>query len=291
MARIHLTGASGYLGATMREHLMSAGHGVELATYRLPDVEPRSIDADILLHVAAAGGGTLHRRRRGWEDEAGMARVNVDGMRALLAALTKPTARVLFVSSTAVYGKQLPVPRFDESAPTDPVSEYGRNKAAAEAVLAASAADWLVLRPSGVFGPGADGNCGNAFLNVVVARALQQGRIEQYGGAQDIDTVFIDDVVQVVLRACAGEWRSREIYNVAGEIVSVGHMLEVLHKVLADEDVACERVQLPWTPVPGALALTEKLQRDFPGWRPTALPEALRHLVRAHLHGRPAAAD
>ena len=291
MARIHLTGAGGYLGATLHVRLSAAGHFVETASYRLPDVAPRSIDADILLHVAAAGGGTLHRRRPGWDDEAHMAHVNVDGMRALLAALAKPAARVLFVSSTAVYGKQLPVPTFDESAPPNPVSEYGRNKAAAEAVLAQGAADWLVLRPSGIFGPGVGGNCGNAFLNVVVARALAQGRIEQYGGAQAIDTVFIDDVVEVVLRACAGEWRSRQTYNAAGEIVSVAHMLEMLREVLAEEGVACDRVQLPWTPVPGALALTGKLQRDFPGWRPTPLPDALRCLARTHVRVRTAIRD
>ena len=285
MARIHLTGAGGYIGATLLERLLAAGHEVQAAGYRLPEIEPLSINADVVVHLAAAGGGTVHRKRPGWEDEADMERVNVLGMRTLLDGLAHPDTRLIFISSTAVYGKFLPSPRLDESASLRPVSAYGRNKAAAEAVLAASSVDWLVLRPSGVFGLGAGGQFGNSFLNVAVMRALDEARLELFGGDQEIDCVFIDDVVEVVRRACGGEWRSSGVYNVAGEIVSVERMMHELHEVLDAEGHSCGMARLPWTPVPGVFAETGRLRRDFPGWRPTPLPEALRRLVRAHIRG------
>lgn len=290
MARIHLTGADGYIGATLLERLLADGHEVQSAGYRLPDVEPRSVDADFVVHLAAAGGGTVHRRRPGWEDEAGMERVNVQGMRVLLDGLAHSDTRFIFISSAAVYGKFLPPPRLDEAAALRPVSAYGGNKAAAEALLAASAADWLVFRPSSVFGPGAGGRFGNTFLNVAVARALDEARLEQHGGDQEIDYVFIDDMVEAVRRACGGEWRSRAVYNVAGEIVSIGRVMRALREALEAEGRSCAMTRLPWMPVPGALAETGRLRCDFPGWRPTPLPEALRRLVRAHVRGRQAAA-
>lgn len=151
-ARALVTGATGMLGSYITEHLVARGWevralvrersraawleelGVELHSGSLEDPESlmrAAASRDVVFHAAAAIGaeGDWESYRRG----------NVEGTRSIVAAASAAGARLVHVSSTAVYGAA----RYHEQ-PTDeetPVPElpahdvYGRSKQEAEEVV------------------------------------------------------------------------------------------------------------------------------------------------------------
>jgi nucleoside-diphosphate-sugar epimerase len=89
-------------------------------------------------------------------DEAAYKVAYVDGMRNLLAALEEQhqsPRRILFTSSTAVYG-QSAGEWIDETSPTVPQGFSGRCLLEGEQLLLASRHPALVLRLGGIYGPG-----------------------------------------------------------------------------------------------------------------------------------------
>lgn len=281
MARIHLTGATGYIGASVRRRLEDDCHEVEVSDYRLPDPPTRPIDADVLIHLAAAGGGSHHLQRRGNDDPAHVHAVNVTGLAAMLGDLANHATRFMFLSSGAVYAAAPDIPTVEESWPLSPSSAYAASKVESEKILRESGLDFMILRPCGVFGQSVDATFGGAFLNVVVDRALRDGRLTLLGGGQGIDSLYLPDLVEVVARACNGEWQSGATYNVAGDVVTVAEMMDELAQALHRIGRPCEIDRKPWTPPPGVLLDNARLKRDLPGWQPTRLGRSLRELLSA----------
>jgi len=138
MAKIHIIGANRYVGALLVNYLAVEGHNVDIASYRLPDIRPESIDADIVIHLASYGGGSKHKLRDGWQDYAQMQKININGMKTLLSGLVNKSTKIIFLFSSAVYGKFLEPSLLDEQAVLKPVSEYGRQKAEAVSTAAQS---------------------------------------------------------------------------------------------------------------------------------------------------------
>ena len=283
MAKIHLTGANGYIGSLLVKYLVAAGHQVELASYRLPNVPKKSIDTDFVIHLAASGGGTVHNPRKGDSDAEVMRNVNLRGMDALLSGIIRPDTKVLFMSSTSVYGKFIDSPLVNEGSKLEPVSIYGEHKVTSEKILKDSSFDWLILRPCGIFGPSSNYRFGNSFLNVVTSKATKEGQITIMGGDQKIDTLYLLDLIQVVLRACSGEWHSREIFNIAGEIVTVETMMLSLLKTIQNLALPCSVSRKDFKGKPAVLADTTKLKKYFPAWETTPFNISMHSLVSAYL--------
>jgi len=89
-------------------------------------------------------------------DDDAYRRAYVDGVRAVLAALESrraPLRRVLFTSSTAVYG-QTGGEWVDEMSPTEPAGFSGRRVLEGEALVLGCGAPAVVLRLAGIYGPG-----------------------------------------------------------------------------------------------------------------------------------------
>lgn len=283
MSKIHLTGATGYLGALLTKYLEVAGHLVEKASYRLPDVPAHSIDADLVIHLAVAGGGTAHKPRAGFNDPKLTKQINIDGMRAILSGIKNSDAKVILMSSTAVYGKFDDSRLVNEETKLLPVSNYGQDKVETENILINSNFDWLILRPCGIFGPSVNNKFGNSFLNVVIENVIRSKEMTIMGGKQEIDTLYILDLIQVVLRICSSEWQSREIYNVGGEIVKVEKMLNILHQSLQEVGIVCSVNSINFEGKPAVMADTLKLKKILPGWKNTPLEYAFYSLVSSYI--------
>lgn len=87
-----------------------------------------------------------------FEDEA-YRLAYVEGLRNLLAALPEPPKRLIFVSSTAVYG-QLGGEWVDESSPARPRTFSGRRLHEAEELALGSGVPAVIVRFGGIYGPG-----------------------------------------------------------------------------------------------------------------------------------------
>lgn len=137
--RAIVTGAGGFVGHHLIDHLMAAGDEV-IPTDRAqggPDITDANAldalfsgsDAEVVYHLAGQADVAAS-----WSDPTGTFRANGEGTVAVLAAAAVAgVERVLVVSSAEVYGivppERMPI---SEQAPLDPASPYAASKAAAE---------------------------------------------------------------------------------------------------------------------------------------------------------------
>ncbi len=164
--KVAVTGGTGLVGRFIVNGLLSDGHDVTVMTrtppqpgfflrevahqpYDLDAGPPRLAGLDAVVHAAF---DHLPGRYRGGEgdDPAGFLRRNLDGSKHLFQAAAEAGARVIFISTRAVYGPQQGV--LTEDMECRPDTLYGQAKLAAEQALLASGQPAMILRATGVYG-------------------------------------------------------------------------------------------------------------------------------------------
>ncbi len=156
---------------------------------------------------------------------------NVTGlMRLLECAGHLPGVRIVYASSSTVYGNAGDAARSEETPPT-PITPYALSKLAGEHLLAMYAAvfgyDFVSLRLFNVYGPRQNPHHPYANVTCKFANAAAHGLgVSLYGdGHQTRDFVYISDVVDAFVRAA--DATPRTLYNVGtGEEASILSLLE-----------------------------------------------------------------
>ena len=240
--RLLVTGASGFVGAHLCSWLARCGHEVTmLSRDGVVDEQIDICDADALHRAVAARRpeGIFHLAAIAYVPEAeGDAerahRVNVDGTRNLLDAAANVGARVLFVSTGAVYGDGAgSTPPFHEDAPLRPLGVYARTKADAEAeCIARSQRQAIVrVRPFNHTGPGQAPSyaCSGFAKQIVEVELGVRAPIVEVGDLE-AERDFCD--VRDIVRAYALALESGEagaVYNVcSGAPTRIGDILAAL---------------------------------------------------------------
>ena len=148
--RVAVTGASGFIGRHLVEHLTSRGVDVRPIVRPETPLEDAALASafrgiDVVVHLAGVVSAI---------DERPFITVNVDATRIVAIATRNAGARLVHVSSLAAAG---PAPASNprvESDPANPVTPYGRSKLAGEdAVKQIDGLRWTILRPGVVYGP------------------------------------------------------------------------------------------------------------------------------------------
>jgi dTDP-4-dehydrorhamnose reductase len=158
IADVLIVGGDGLIGRALTRHLRSEGLSV-VATTRRPHGGGLPFDlvdgsrSRAALPVArtaiiAAGATSLAGCAA---DPRGTARINVDGTVALFEKLAAAGTAIVYLSSSQVFDGSLPYRRRDSA--YCPVSEYGRQKAAAEAALLRCAPQAAIVRFAKVVAP------------------------------------------------------------------------------------------------------------------------------------------
>lgn len=192
--RIGVTGANGFVGRALCQHLQRQGHVVVALSRHRPGItgvlwrEVGDIDGQTPWGSALAGlhavvhcAGHAHQMGAGADkDPDTYFRVNTDGTYALVrAAHAAGVQRLVFVSSVKALGEATTVhaPWSAHSEP-HPVDAYGRSKWAAEQALAAwrEQLEVVIVRPPLVYGPGVGANF------ALLMRAVQRGWPLPLGG-------------------------------------------------------------------------------------------------------------
>ncbi len=159
MARVFIAGA-GYVGALAAEYLARSGHTVDIGR-RTPGAVPRAHAMDVLrpesypAALREADCVVYCVSADGFSEEAYRA-AYVEGLgRVITAAAAGGVRRLVFVSSTGVYGQDDGAV-LDETSPAIPKGFSGRTILEGEALVAAAPFEAVTIRFSGIYGPGRD---------------------------------------------------------------------------------------------------------------------------------------
>ncbi len=227
MTRSLVTGAGGFVGRHLIDHLTSAGdevHGID----REVDVTDRgalevamgAVGPQVIYHLAA-----MTHVGESWRNPDDFTRVNVVGTLNVLEAARRaaPEAVVLVVSSADVYGvvdpSELPI---DEGHAPRPVSPYAQSKIEAEHAAREAAhrgQHVVIVRPFNHIGPGQAATFVVPAIASRLVAARDQGATSVVVGDLSARRDFCD--VRDVVRA----YRLLSSFGVAGEVYNVasGH--------------------------------------------------------------------
>jgi nucleoside-diphosphate-sugar epimerase len=194
-------------------------------------------------------------------------RQNVLASQRVFEAAAGAGARVVFASSSSVYGDAATYPTPEDAIPR-PRSPYGITKLAAEHLASAYGSEFgldaVVLRYFNAYGPGQRPDM--AFARMV-ASLVERTPFELYGdGTQSRSFTYVDDVVEATILAMERAPQGA-LYNVGGgEEVSMLHAIETLGRVAGRrlEVVRGTRIE---GDVSRTAADTSRIERDL-GWRP-----------------------
>jgi len=156
-----LIAGCGYVGSVLAAMLAAEGHEAFGLRRRPAGLPPgvRPVAADLCDRRALAAvlpadlDAVVYATAADTREPEAYRRAYVEGLANLLALLPSPGPRVLFTSSTSVYGQD-DGSWVDETSPTEPPGETGRILLEAEATLAASGRPGASLRLGGIYGPG-----------------------------------------------------------------------------------------------------------------------------------------
>lgn len=275
--RVFVTGAAGFVGRRLCALLAARGEEVVATDRELDVADARRVRGaiaearpDAIAHLAAVALVPDAER-----DPAHAFRVNTLGTRAVLEAALReaPRARVLLVTTAAVYGSAPPSSAgFDESSSFRPSTAYARTKAAADLLGATYAARGLAVvraRPFNHTGAGRP----EAFVESRLARDVaaivagcRPARLELANAASQRDFLHVDDVLAAYV-ALLDAGVPAGAYNVAsGEPVSLASVAERLCRIAG---VSAEVVATsdPLRPPDSIIGVATKL-RSFTAWRP-----------------------
>jgi UDP-glucose 4-epimerase len=257
MAKVLVTGGAGFIGSNLVRALQERGDEVRVLDNfstgfraNLEGLDLEIVEGELRsyerVHNAVRGTevvyhlGALGSVPRSVQDPLTSNAVNVEGtLNVLLAARDEGILRVVFASSTSVYGTEPPLPT-RENERLDPISPYGAAKLAAERYCAAfsrvyEAFETVVLRYFNVYGPRQNPFSQYAAVIPLFIAAIAAGEpITVYGdGEQSRDFSYVDDAVAATLAAGEASGASGHAFNVAGgKPASVNEVADTIGRLL-----------------------------------------------------------
>jgi UDP-glucose 4-epimerase len=256
--KVLVTGGGGFIGSNLVRALAERGDDVRVldnfSTGNRANLAGLADDVEVVegelrsyerVHAATRGvevvfhQGALPSVPRSVQDPLTTGAVNVEGtLNVLLAARDEGIRRVVFASSSSVYGNSDELPRIETQNP-DPISPYGVSKLAAERYCVSFARvypiETVALRYFNVFGPNQDPTSQYAAVVPRFVTAIAEERtVTVYGdGEQKRDFTFVSNIVEANLLAADADGVSGRVLNVAtGRGTSVNELADTVGAVL-----------------------------------------------------------
>ena len=300
---VMVIGAAGFVGSHLIERLLSLGHVVhgfdiaDLATSRNLDAvrdhpdfhymrgdirDAESIkaffrpEASVLYHLASVVGV-----RRYMEDPLSLIDIAIIGTRHLIGLCVEHDVRILFTSTSEMYGRNPAVPwKEDDDRVLGPTSvdrwSYSSSKSVVEHMLYGvwrkTGLPFSTVRFFNVYGPR---QTPIYVVSQTVQRVLNGERPDLYdGGAQTRCLTYVEDAIEGVIAAATSDKAIGEAFNIGNSVENT--MAEVVSMTLEAADSDLEPVAVDTRDKYGAVY--EDIGRRVPavekadkvlGWRAT----------------------
>jgi UDP-glucose 4-epimerase len=316
--KVLVTGGAGFIGSHIVDRLRREGYQVGildnfstgdiLNLVQGPKGEVSVHDRDIqdyeavrnvvrgyqmIVHEAA-----LVSVARSVEDPFRVNQVNVTGtLNVLRAAVEAKVQRVIYASSSSVYGETETLPK-TESMATVPASPYGTSKLAAENYCRVFAKVYglktVCLRYFNVYGPRQKSGFYSGVIPTFIKRATEGKPPIVFGdGLQTRDFTFVDDVVEAnMLSLTSPRIVGGEVYNIGGgSTTTINDLAQTVTGLLGKPGLAPEHAEPRSGDIRASYADFSKA-RDELGYRPKfslseGLAETAAWFCREHREGGP----
>ena len=315
--RAVVTGAAGFIGSTLVDRLVQDGWAVlgvdsfdtyydrapkqrnlaralDSPQFTLAEVDTRDLSAldeafrsfqpDTVFDLAARGGV-----RPSIVDPQGYIDINVRGLQNTLTAAGRHGSRVVFASSSSVYGDDAPRPFREDQPLGRPLSPYAATKVAGEALVhahhAVTGLPVGIARFFTVYGPRQRPDLA---IMTFANRILDGEPIELFDGGRGVrDFTFVDDVVDAFVRLGSAQADDLTVNVGSGRPVQTLQVVEELERALGRQairnlqpaqpgdvmathaDIEAARSELGWEP---RTSLAEGIDR-FCAWLRSERPD------------------
>jgi len=246
--RCLVTGGTGFIGSNIALELKKQGHDVlitgtnyeqKLTEFAGKILQPSFIGldwdrigkVDVLFHQSGITDNQF-------KDEKEVFRANVESTRKLFEyVLSKGCRRIVYASSTAVYGMRTEKTAFKESDPVNPNNAYARSKVAIEKLAKEFQekypdAVFVGLRYCNVYGPRENHKGKLSTMIYQFAQQMIKGNPKMFKwGDQERDYLYVKDAVKANLLGSQAKI-SCVVNCGSGTPVSFKRLVELLNKVL-----------------------------------------------------------
>jgi UDP-glucose 4-epimerase len=261
-----VTGGAGFIGSHICEALVEKGYHltivdnlssgslqnisyvlkhpevqfVQASITDLPSIKAHFKGVDFVFHQAAIASVP-----RSVDDPAASNETNITGtLNVLLAARDSGVRKVIYASSSAVYGDEPSLPKREDMLP-DPQSPYALTKLAGEYYCSIFAKVYglptVSLRYFNVYGPRQNPNSQYAAVIPKFIQSISEGKAPIiYGdGEQTRDFAYVVDVVAANIRAAESD--AEGIYNIGcGKKISINDLSAIILRKMGPDRVKPE---------------------------------------------------
>lgn len=248
MEKILITGATGFIGGFIVDEALNRNMEVWVAVRKSSSRQWLTDERINFIELNLSSQEQLEKQLEGMSFDyvvhaAGVTkslntedfyRINTEGTKNLvraLMALEMPIKKFVFVSSLSVYGpvrEEQPYTEILESDTPQPNTAYGKSKLAAEQFLTASPLPYIILRPTGVYGPRER----DYFL---MAKSIKNHTDFAVGyKPQDITFIYVTDVVQAIFLAIESDISGRSYFLSDGEVYRSSTFSDLIRKELGN---------------------------------------------------------
>jgi UDP-glucose 4-epimerase len=307
-----VTGGAGFIGSALVSTLVNRGYKVtvvdNLSTGKKENLSPffssdkfQFIKLDLLEHdklieVVKESDVVFHLAAN-VQVRLGQTNTNIDflnnivGTRNVLECMRNSNRckKIIFSSSSVIYGEPAITPTPENYGPLKPISMYGASKLACEALISGYVSVFglssVIYRLANIIGP----TSGHGVIPDFIKKlSVSNGKsLDILGdGTQNKSYLYIDDLIEALIKALGPFDDTLEIYNVASDDqINVSSIAQIIIKELGLENprvryLSNEADGRGWTgDVKNMLLSTQKLKEH--GWKIRySSSEAVRITVR-----------
>jgi UDP-glucose 4-epimerase len=280
MKKVLITGGAGFIGSALADRLLQRGDEVivvdNFSTGRRDNLQPQDgleivegsiadremmqnlfaqANPDIVVHAAAS-----YKDPEAWIEDS---ETNVVGTSVVVDGCQQTDVdRLIYFQTALCYGLHpdtQPIPIDHELRPLE--SSYAISKTAAEHYIALSGLDWVSFRLANGYGPrNVTGPLPTFFHRLTNDKSVFVMETRR-------DFVFVDDLVDVVVRAIDGEGESGPYHVSSGSDVAIAELFDSVVAAIGIE--LDEQVEVRPRNADDAFTILldpSKTHEQFPGW-------------------------